>query len=333
MTRPTFHPSDPTVTGLDDDLLEAQRQANAVFAEAPALDPTAPGGLQQLRAISEPPQTPPELTPEDIVIEGPAGDLRLHVFVPPGPLAAVLVYIHGGGHVTNGPGEDEALNDRTARACRVAVVSPDYRLAPESTIQSQVEECVATARWTASESGERFGVERVFLGGLSGGANLAASTLLRLRDRGEPAFERILGVLLDSGHYDISRTPSHRAATDDIPVLPRTLLDGVFEIATGEIEGEARRDPAVSPLYADLAGLPPALFTVGTLDPLLDDSRFMAARWQSAGNRADLDVWPECPHTFSNLSMPLSEPAFERTASWITGALGSPRLSEVIRSS
>jgi acetyl esterase len=88
-------------------------------------------------------------------------------------------------------------------------------------------------------------------------------------------------------------------------------------VATADIEGEARRDPDLSPLYADLTGLPPALFTVGTVDPLLDDSRFMAARWQSAGNRADLDVWPEGPHTFSNLSVPLSEPAFQRTASWI----------------
>jgi len=317
MTPPAFHPSDPTVTGLDDGLLEAQRQANAVFAQAPILDPTAPGGLEQLRAISEPPQPEPQLTPEDIVIEGPEGDLRLHVFVPEGPLAAVLVYIHGGGHITNGPGEDEALNDRTARTCRVAVVSPDYRLAPESSILDQVEECVAAVRWVASESGDRFGPETLLLGGLSGGANLAASTLLRLRDREEPAFERIVGMLLDSGPYDISKTPSQRASTDEIPVLPRTLLYGVYELASGDIEGEARRDPELSPLYADLTGLPPALFTVGTLDPLLDDSLFMAARWQSAGNRADLDVWPEGPHTFSNLSMPLSEPAFRRTASWI----------------
>jgi acetyl esterase len=321
MTPPTFHPSDPTVTGLDEELLEAQRQANAMFAQAPVPDPTAPGGLEQLRAISEPPQPDPELTPEDIIIDGPEGDLRLHVFVPDGPLAAVLVYIHGGGHITNGPGEDEALNDRTARTCQVAVVSPDYRLAPESTILKQVEECVAAARWVASESAERFGTETMLLGGLSGGANLAANTLLRLRDRGEPAFERIAGMLLDSGPYDISKTPSQRAATDEIPVLPRTLLYGVYEVASGDIEGEARRDPELSPLYADLGGLPPALFTVGTVDPLLDDSRFMAARWQSAGNQADLDVWPEGPHTFSNLSVPLSEPAFQRTASWISELL------------
>jgi acetyl esterase/lipase len=321
MTPPTFHPSDPTVTGLEDALLEAQRQANAIFAQAPVLDPTAPGGLEQLRAISEPPQPVPELAPEDIAIEGPAGELRLHTFVPEGEPRAVLIYIHGGGHITNGPGEDEALNDRTARTCGVVVISPDYRLAPESSILDQMEECVAAVRWAASASAERFGTETMLLGGLSGGANLAAGTLLRLRDRGEPAFERITGMLLDSGPYDISKTPSQRAATDEIPVLPRTLLYGVYELASGEIEGEARRDPAFSPLYADLSGLPPALFTVGTLDPLLDDSRFMAARWQSAGNRADLDVWPEGPHTFSNLSMPLSEPAFQRTAVWIGDVL------------
>ena len=64
------------------------------------------------------------------------------------------------------------------------------------------------------------------------------------------------------------------------------------------VESEARRDPQHSPLYADLHGMPPALFTVGTLDPLLDDSLFMAARWEAACNRADLAVYPDSIHGF-----------------------------------
>jgi acetyl esterase/lipase len=62
---------------------------------------------------------------------------------------------------------------------------------------------------------------------------------------------------------------------------------------------EALRDPSISALYADLAGLPPALFTVGTDDPLLDDSLFMAARWEVAGNETELIVCPDSPHGFT----------------------------------
>jgi acetyl esterase/lipase len=61
---------------------------------------------------------------------------------------------------------------------------------------------------------------------------------------------------------------------------------------------DERRSPEVSPLYADLRDMPPALFTVGTLDPLLDDSLFMAARWQAAANKSTLRVYPESVHGF-----------------------------------
>ena len=75
---------------------------------------------------------------------------------------------------------------------------------------------------------------------------------------------------------------------------------------------EQARDPAVSPLYADLAGLPPTLFTVGSADHLLDDSLFMAARWQAYGNDAELAVYPDCPHAFTAMPMELSKRANER---------------------
>src|SRR5690606_33192000 len=76
------------------------------------------------------------------------------------------------------------------------------------------------------------------------------------------------------------------------------IMEWFCEQFTPGMTAEARRDPSVSPLYADLAGMPPALFTVGTLDPLIDDTLFMASRWAAAGCRAEVAVYPESPHGF-----------------------------------
>jgi acetyl esterase/lipase len=85
---------------------------------------------------------------------------------------------------------------------------------------------------------------------------------------------------------------------------------------------EESRDPTVSPLYADLNDLPPALFTVGTGDGLLDDSLFMAARWQAFGNRAELAVYPDCPHAFMNFPIALAKRAHDRIDGFLAETFG-----------
>jgi acetyl esterase/lipase len=90
---------------------------------------------------------------------------------------------------------------------------------------------------------------------------------------------------------------------------------------------ERHRDPDVSPLYADLTGMPIALFSCGTLDPLLDDTLFMAARWQAAGSPAQLAIYPGAPHEFLNLSDPIAaaSDARERMVGFIDRVLASDR--------
>jgi acetyl esterase len=80
------------------------------------------------------------------------------------------------------------------------------------------------------------------------------------------------------GPFDLGETPSHRLY-DDTLVLTRPGMEWFTRNFVPGRDGEALRSPEISPLYADLTGVPPALFTVGACDPLLDDSRFMAARW------------------------------------------------------
>ena len=76
-------------------------------------------------------------------------------------------------------------------------------------------------------------------------------------------------------------------------------------------------DPDVSPLYADLQGMPPAFFTVGTLDPLMDDSIFMHARWIAGGNQAELELYPGGTHIFERLPTNLAEKANNRIYDFI----------------
>ena len=302
---------------VDPILLRDQLAANKVFAEMPHPDVRTAEGLALLRAISSPPPPVTVLTPVEQRIPGPAGEIRLRIFVPENEPRGVIMRVHGGGFAAGRPEDDDGVNDVIARAEDIVVISPEYRLAPEATVLDQIEDCLAAARWMI----ERYPTRKLLLGGISAGAQLAAATVVRLR--GEPGFERIAGVQLDSGVYDLSQTPSARFATGETPVLGRATLDSVMEIGLPGWDPERRRDPAVSPLFADLRGLPAALLTAGEVDPLVDDSAFLAARWQLAGNDATLEVWPGCPHAFTNIGAPLAGPAMGRITAWIDARLAA----------
>jgi acetyl esterase len=316
------YPGSPA-DGLDPAILDAQHAANAELLKMPHPDPRTPQGLLELRALIAPPQRSPELTPTDVMIDGPGGELRLHIFTPDAPAHGVMVRIHGGGWVGGAPEDDEALNDHICRTCQVAIVSPEYRLAPENgvTILDEIEDCLAAARW-AYASSPRFGTERMMIAGTSGGAHLAALTLLRLRDTSDPTFNSIIGAHFDSGPYDVSGTPSQRLANENTLIVTAMWLEAFRELAFPDRDLEMLRDPEVSPLYADLSDLPPAMFVVGALDPLLDDSLFMASRWKAAGNHTTAEVWPVGAHTFMNMGTPLAEAALGRSTTWISETLG-----------
>jgi acetyl esterase/lipase len=89
----------------------------------------------------------------------------------------------------------------------------------------------------------------------------------------------------------------------------------------GERDLQELTAPDLSPLYADLRDLPPALFTVGDQDPLIDDSLFMAARWRAAGNEAELDIWPESAHGFTAFPLAIARAANEAQYDFLRSAI------------
>jgi acetyl esterase len=231
----------------------------------------------------------------DRLVDGPAGALLLREFRPARARAAML-HIHGGGWMTGEPALTDLLHEALCDHLDLAIVSVDYRLAPEHPYPAGPDDCEAAALWLIENSMGEYGTDRLLIGGESAGAHLSAVTLLRLRDRHHLA-DRIVGANLVFGAYDLTGTPSARGAgAEGSDILSP---EGIAFMADQFLQGRGpaqRRESDVSPLYADLRGLPPALFTVGTADHLVDDTLFLASRWILAGNDAELLVYPDAPH-------------------------------------
>lgn len=240
----------------------------------------------------------------DRVIDSPAGGLTLRVFTPP-VVKGVYLHFHGGGWAQGASDLQDPRLERVANKCEVAVISVDYRLAPEHPYPAGPDDAETAALWLARNANAEFGTENLVIGGESAGAHLASVALLRLRDRHGLA-SAYKGANLLYGAYDLTLTPSSRAWGDRYVVLSRPYINWCLDMF---VPVEKRTDPDVSPLYANLSGLPPALFSVGTVDPLLDDTLFMHTRWLAAGNEADIAVHPGLPHAFPLMPLKASEEA------------------------
>lgn len=307
---------------------EESRAANQQLAQLPPMSFDTVDDVRQLRAFLDSPDSPfttfvgsPVLPVAEISIPGPSGPIPARV-IRPERADAVYLDIHGGAWMIGSPRMNDVENDDLARAAGVATVSIDYRMAPEHRLEDAIDDCVAAARWLIEHAGAELGSDRLLIGGGSAGGHLAALTLLRLRDQDAGA-GRFLGANLVFGCYDLSGTPSSRHRAGASSLLPPSIFRGVRQHVLRGRSPEEARDPAISPLYANLAGLPPALFTVGMLDPLLDDSLFMAARWEAAGNEAELAVYPESEHGFTGFPTGMARAARARQHRWVTGRLGA----------
>jgi acetyl esterase/lipase len=243
-------------------------------------------------------------------IAGPRGPIRLRTFVP-SDVRAVYFDVHGGGFFMGAPEMDDRDNAEIARRAHCAIVSVDYRLAPEHPYPAGPDDCEAAALWLLANAQREFGTSRLAIGGGSAGGNLAATTLVRLRDRHQSA-SRFLAANLVFGVYDVSGTPSQR----------RGGVQSFRDLYLPTIQGDDRKQPDISPLYADLSGLPPALFSVGTNDYLYDDSLFMHARWRAAGNESELAIYPECVHGFTMFPVAMARAANARIYDWLAKRVG-----------
>lgn len=250
---------------------------------------------------------------EDREIAGPGGPLNLHIIVPEQPRAAYL-HIHGGGWVLGSEKNQDPMLRRLANEAGVTVVSVGYRLAPEHPYPAGLEDCLAAACWVEEHLVELgvTGPGGLFVGGESAGANLAVATLLKRRDQGEAPF---CGAVLTFGVFSaIYDLPSMKAMWDRNLVLSGPVMRHFSDCYAPDRD---LKHPYISPLYADLKGMPPAIFSVGTLDHLYSDTVLMAAAWERAGNECEVHEYVDGFHGFTSHPIALARRTHSTINSWL----------------
>lgn len=339
-------------SAVDADHGVSHKSDNHVVWPQPAIDPECAVGLEAIRAA-----LPDELTSETILqfrettrrlaavsddvlcrdgafglaelrVPGPEGDpdIALLVCLPTvGEAPFPTIYnIHGGGMISGDARSALAGVLDFAAPLGIAVVSVEYRLAPEHPYPAPVEDCYAGLKWTVDHA-DQLGIDpgRIVVAGGSAGGGLAAGVALLARDRNGPA---LLGQLLMAPMLD--------DRNDTVSAIQMTG-SGVWDRAANRVGWQAllgeRVDSSTVPPYAaparatDLSGLPPTLIDVGSAETFRDEAITYAARICQAGGSAELHLWPGGFHgyDFAAPDATLSQATNRARQDWLRRLLSS----------
>jgi len=298
-------------------VIEPSDELSALVAAMPEMDLTMSGdlltsNLEEIQAARDAADSMiKEMMPAEgmerfksqsrnIEIEGPGGKIPIWIVEPEGEIKGGMLHIHGGGWFC---GSAEMMGPQLvdwANEIGLVIASVEYRLGPENPYPAAPDDCEAAALWWIEYAKKQYGVEKIIVGGESAGGHLSAVTTIRMRQKHGYKFA---GSKLTYGLFDFCNGLPSRGIADGRNLL-QDSKSCEFYADVFVPEKETRNDPDVSPVYADLTDMPPALFTVGALDPFLDDSIILAVRWLAAGNKANLVVYREAPHGFDMMPSP-----------------------------
>ena len=265
----------------------------------------------------------PDLAEEaELLIPVPGAELRARKLVPSGELDGAIVYFHGGGWVVGELEDFDPLCRHLAVRTRCAVVSVEYRKAPEHPYPGPVEDAWQALRWVAASQQALFGrALPLLVGGDSAGGNLAIATTFRAREAGLALAGQLL--FYPVADCDFER-PSYRDPANQL-MLTREAMQWYWNHYVAD---ETRRHECeVSPVRAaDLAGLPPALVITAEHDVLLDEGRDYARGLQEAGVPVIHRTWPGQIHAF--LMMIDLLPGSAEALAFIGTAMGALRAGQ-----
>jgi acetyl esterase/lipase len=260
------------------------------------------------------------LQAQTVTVNVDGASVPVRIIRPKGKARGVVLDFHGGGWVIGNAQMNDDLNVAMVNACEVAIVSVDYRLAVSTPVAGVMDDCLCAARWLLEADTEFAGLPVIVIGESAGG-HLAAATLLRLKAWPE-LLRRVSGAVLYYGVYDLTGTPSVRAAGPETLVLDGPGMVNALRLLTPDVTDEERRQPPLSPLHGDFSDFPPALLFVGELDPLRDDTVEMAARWGASAD-VDMHLLPEAPHGFIHFPTAMAGKVLRYSHGWITARLNA----------
>jgi monoterpene epsilon-lactone hydrolase len=227
-----------------------------------------------------------------------------------------ILYLHGGGYVFGSPTSHRHLVAAISEAAGGAALSLEYRLAPEHPFPAAVDDAVTAYRWLLKK-GSKPG--RIAVAGDSSGGGLTVASLSVLRDAGDPL--PAAGICI-SPWADLTcsaQSYQNRAGTD--PIVSQEV---VLQLAPKYLGGKDPKTPLASPIFADLANLPPLLIQVGSEEVLLDDSIRLDRRAREVGVDSTLEIWDDMVHVWHRFAPMLKEgrEAIARIGKFIKARMG-----------
>jgi acetyl esterase/lipase len=211
------------------------------------------------------------------------------VLPPDGPKSQrVIYYLHGGGYISGSAKSCRPITATLARRVQTRVFGLDYRLAPEHRFPAGLDDAVAGYRWLLSNG---IDPRSIAIAGDSAGGGMTLAVALRIRDAGEPLPACLVCL---SPWTDMTGSGDSIIANSQHD--PMFMAQDIERYAAVYLGNHSARDPLASPLFADLAGLPPTLIQVGRNEVLLDDATALHEKLRAAGNVSELRIYTHVPH-------------------------------------
>jgi len=267
---------------------------------------------QEQRKIQENFNRRTAIIPKGIVFDSISADGVQCSWVssPENPDHSVILYFHGGAYNSGSIITHREFSARIVKATGMRMLLVDYRLAPEHPYPAAVEDAATAYHWLLAQG---FDAAKIIIAGDSAGGGLTLALIVSLRNAGDPL---PVGAFCFSPWTDLTISGASVVANAKIELMckPEFLRQSAQMYA----QRYDLKDPLISPLFADLAGLPSLLLFVGTDETLFDDSTRIAKRAQEAGVDVTLEIWPGMFHIFPIVSyMPEAKKALKRVKQFI----------------